>query len=403
MVETAAVEDENSVQSNTDAWCEVVSKKKKGGKNLQKLGGTTDGNKSIEVAVKSIEVAVQSEKPIATTKILPDETTTVAIEGSESPKRWSQIEVDEDEEWEDVAPRRKKNESLGKPADVAQKENSNKALPPWRQRQPGQSTPTAAEPGRDDGEDRFKALRTDPLPDSANEKRHAKQSASGAKAATKPDSFFVSKSQTETSPGFEDRFKVLRGEKTPEHTPASRQGKQSAAGKKANAAKYRTPPQSERNEQALTPEAKEKDDMKRKAKSEILKEIDVCLDGTCLQRSDFDMPCRQYLHAIYEKGGISKVSEVIDVIKASALSKSRDSVRNWSGYLLTLLRNFFNDLRGTPKVAPADSPKIVPADSPKIAPAESPKLTPKSLSFGPISGLLSDFSPSLRPGGQCKI
>jgi len=271
-METSGTEVENDCENNAESWCEVVSKRKKGGKKVQKDDGAKEGNPgkegldervASEKCVASIitpekvgkkvqkdggakegnrgkerlDEGVASEKCFASIITPADETNKMAAAAeSNTRERWSQLDVNEEDEWIEVAPARKKNEIVDKKSAVGQKEN--KPLPPWRQRQPEQSAPAASKSDRHDPEDRFKALRTDPLPDNAREKRYGKQSPSGTKVASKPE--------TESGQDVEDRFKVLRTENPSEKTPTSRQGKHSGTHKKVNSEKSKTTPSESR-------------------------------------------------------------------------------------------------------------------------------------------------------------
>lgn len=83
-----------------------------------------------------------------------------------------------------------------------------------------------------------------------------------------------------------------------------------------------------------------------KPKKEIEAELHVLLEkNTKLQKNDFDRQCRQFLHAIYDKGGMAKVKEVLQLVNDSTKSKDRQAVKNWTGYVSKLLRKFFYDLR----------------------------------------------------------
>jgi hypothetical protein len=366
-----------------EAWCEVVSKRKKGRKRIQESGDAKDEQHGEEC----LDEGVASEKSIDKIALSADETSSLAAaEVSKTSERWSEMVVneEEEEEWVDVGARRKKNEVPNVKVGIGQKDNTSQL--PWRQRQPSQCSPTAAKLGRDDCQNQFKVFRSD-LVVPARDKCQDKPCASGIKTE-KSDRFCM-----------EERFKVL-SEKSPKQHPGKGQGKQYST-MKANSDRFKTT-RSEHSEKPTTPEATEKDDMKRKIRSEIFNEIDVCLERTCLKHSDFDMPCKQYLHAIHEKGGMPKVSEAIEVVRASALSKSRDTVRNWPGYVRTLLRNFFNDLRGSPGGATKEHAHG--ADN--LRGAQSPELGPQSSKIDSptfVAQLSGDCSPSLRPGGQCII
>lgn len=79
-------------------------------------------------------------------------------------------------------------------------------------------------------------------------------------------------------------------------------------------------------------------------KVEVLAEIDaLCTDSATLQTTDFDFRVRRYLLSIRTSGGRSKVRDALAMIQTFTQQKSRDSVKNWPAYLLTLLKRFEPD------------------------------------------------------------
>lgn len=78
------------------------------------------------------------------------------------------------------------------------------------------------------------------------------------------------------------------------------------------------------------------------AKDEVLAEIEILLGeaGSPLQRADFDFRVRRFLLALRGSGGRKKVSDALAMIRTYTSQKSRQSVKNWSAYLLTLLKKF---------------------------------------------------------------
>lgn len=84
----------------------------------------------------------------------------------------------------------------------------------------------------------------------------------------------------------------------------------------------------------------------RRARDDVNDEIVWVLDleKCMLKRGDFGARSVQFLHAIHQKGGRSKVHEALDLVFAMTTTKSREAIMNWSGYVAKLLKKFFDDL-----------------------------------------------------------
>lgn len=77
-----------------------------------------------------------------------------------------------------------------------------------------------------------------------------------------------------------------------------------------------------------------------RAKDEIDTEISAAVDNSGqLSRSDFDSLVRQHLHALHCLGGVLLVREALANVKTTIVDKHRESVKNWSAYLVRLLKN----------------------------------------------------------------
>jgi len=97
----------------------------------------------------------------------------------------------------------------------------------------------------------------------------------------------------------------------------------------------------------------------RRAKDEVLEEISTFVKANSLLRSaDFDGPVKQRLHGVHGKGGRMAVREVLNGIKPFLVKDSRQQVKNWPAYIITLLRKFCGD--SDPKAAVAEVPGAPP-------------------------------------------
>lgn len=96
-----------------------------------------------------------------------------------------------------------------------------------------------------------------------------------------------------------------------------------------------------------TRSSQEKTDSRQEAKDDVSTEIQLALaqEGTILVKSDFDAGVRRYLGALHGcQNGQQKVKEAMHMIKTYTGAKSRESVKNWPAYLLTLLKRFEPDV-----------------------------------------------------------
>jgi hypothetical protein len=119
------------------------------------------------------------------------------------------------------------------------------------------------------------------------------------------------------------------------------------------------PPKGDRGDDHASPEKTEsptkdhgedKEDGKRRVRDDVHEEVNALLDGSdALLKSDFDGKARQFLHAIHNLAGRPGVHEALKMISLSTNKKSRDSVRNWNGYISTLLQKYFQEIGGGKK------------------------------------------------------
>jgi hypothetical protein len=132
----------------------------------------------------------------------------------------------------------------------------------------------------------------------------------------------------------------------------------------------------------------------RRARDDVHDEIRrvLELEKCMLRRSDFDTKTTQFLHAIHQKGGRSKVREAFELVFSMTTSKSRDSIQNWPGYVSKLVKSFFDDLSAEVKAERKASLK-------EAAGARAPSAI---LSTEPPSLLLAPIGSSLRPASLVK-
>jgi len=78
------------------------------------------------------------------------------------------------------------------------------------------------------------------------------------------------------------------------------------------------------------------------SKDEVAMEIDAILSqaGANLEKDDFDFRVRRFLITLRNSGGKQKVKDALAMIQTYTAQKSRQSVKNWPAYLLTLLKKF---------------------------------------------------------------
>lgn len=112
---------------------------------------------------------------------------------------------------------------------------------------------------------------------------------------------------------------------------------------------HRAAASSEKRESPTKDQAgdQDKEEAKRRVRDDVHDEVNALLDGSdALQRSDFDGKARQFLHAIHNLRGREGVHEALHIISFTTAKKSRDSVRNWGGYISTLLQKYFQEIGG---------------------------------------------------------
>lgn len=72
--------------------------------------------------------------------------------------------------------------------------------------------------------------------------------------------------------------------------------------------------------------------------------------NSALQIQFFDARVRQQLHALLGSGGRPRLKAALNMVHTCTMHKTRQGVKNWPAYLLTLLRKFEQD---TAKPQPA--------------------------------------------------
>jgi len=96
-------------------------------------------------------------------------------------------------------------------------------------------------------------------------------------------------------------------------------------------------------------EAKEvkepKEESAPRAKDEVFEEIRNVLNANpALQIQFFDARVRQHLHALLGNGGRQRLKAALTMVHTCTLHKTRQDVKNWPAYLLTLLKKFDSDM-----------------------------------------------------------
>ncbi|CAE7227037.1 unnamed protein product, partial [Symbiodinium pilosum] len=114
-----------------------------------------------------------------------------------------------------------------------------------------------------------------------------------------------------------------------------------------------------------------------RAKDEVFEEIRVILGmNSALQHQFFDARVRQHLHALHGSGGRSRLKAALQMVHQSTMNKSRQDVKNWPAYLVTLLKKFDAKLD-------ADSIQAKPAPSSASTASTTPEKVPPE-SFGTV-------------------
>jgi hypothetical protein len=86
---------------------------------------------------------------------------------------------------------------------------------------------------------------------------------------------------------------------------------------------------------------------KHRVRDEIQEEVNALLDSNdTLCKNDFDGKSRQFLHAIHNINGRQGVHDALHMLDLCTAKKSRDSYRNMSGYVSTLLQKHFQEIGG---------------------------------------------------------
>lgn len=78
-----------------------------------------------------------------------------------------------------------------------------------------------------------------------------------------------------------------------------------------------------------------------RAKDAVFEEIRSVLSANpALQFQHFDARVRQRLHGLHGSGGRQRVRDALSMIHSATMHKTRQDVKNWPAYLLTLLKKF---------------------------------------------------------------
>ncbi|CAK9088319.1 unnamed protein product [Durusdinium trenchii] len=76
-------------------------------------------------------------------------------------------------------------------------------------------------------------------------------------------------------------------------------------------------------------------------KEEVFEEIQhVLKQSPVLQLQFFDFRVRQHLHALFGTGGRQRLKAALTMVHARTMHRTRQDVKNWPAYLVTLLKNF---------------------------------------------------------------
>jgi len=86
-------------------------------------------------------------------------------------------------------------------------------------------------------------------------------------------------------------------------------------------------------------------EVKQAAKTAVTEQIGSLLeDPTNFSQADFDFRVRRFLYALQAKNGQQRLEEVVTMIRRFTKNKKREDIKNWSAYILTLLKKFQPDL-----------------------------------------------------------
>ncbi|CAE8596918.1 unnamed protein product [Polarella glacialis] len=147
--------------------------------------------------------------------------------------------------------------------------------------------------------------------------------------------------------------------------------------------------------------AEEGGEIGTRAKDEVFEEIRMVLEASqALQFQNFDARVRQYLHAIHGSGGRKKLNDAMKMILDATKSKTRQDVKNWPAYLLTLLKRFDSEQASQDREARArQRVAAAAAGSAATSAATSPDKSQQGLSPSPPgqSGLLLSAPPVRDP------
>lgn len=190
------------------------------------------------------------------------------------------------------------------------------------------------------------------------------------------------------SPCFGQRSPTLSGKGSPEQ--GTGRGKGRGAGRGFNGKGW---PPKRRPEGSAGSDAKPEDGEATeaacpRAKDEIFEELKKVLEGnSALQFAHFDARVRQHLHALHHAGGRARVREALGMIHSATMQKTRQDVKNWPAYLLTLLKKFDADQGSHDREARARQ---------RIA-AAAEKTSPGKSSSGEDGADALDLSPDKAP------
>jgi len=81
-----------------------------------------------------------------------------------------------------------------------------------------------------------------------------------------------------------------------------------------------------------------------RVKDEVFEEIRAVLSvNAALQHQFFDARVRQHLHALHGSGGRARLKAALQMVHQCTMNKTRQDVKNWPAYLVTLLKKFDAD------------------------------------------------------------
>ncbi|CAK9081307.1 unnamed protein product, partial [Durusdinium trenchii] len=130
-------------------------------------------------------------------------------------------------------------------------------------------------------------------------------------------------------------------------------GKADGKGEKGEKGEKGDKEKREEREKGKAEDLKEKNETKEslapRAKDEVFEEIRNVLNANpALQIGFFDARVRQQLHALLGSGGRPRLKAALTFIHTCTMHKTRQDVKNWPAYLLTLLKKFDSDNQEEP-------------------------------------------------------